>query len=287
MSGQSGGQDNPRGRTEAHLAAFFGRGEAFARQLIAENERLRQELADQHGEPPGDGSILPATVVEDLVARVSELENQLSGGAPLAVDPQSVREVEERCKTLERETKGLGETIERLEGENYHLATLYIIIQQFHAAKALGDVLQTITEVCLNFLGVGGFSLYMADEERQVVFPLIREGAPFDELEERPMADDGPIAAVAGLGRPWQGGDPVPHEFGVLMYLPLVSDERLVGVITLETYLPQKSGLSDDDFAVLAMLSEHGGIALEKVWIAAHATSARLTRRALESLLEA
>lgn len=298
MSGQSEGEGKPRERTEAKLAEFFGRGEVFARQLITENERLRQEIADYDGE--GNAPVIPAGVVEEMISRVADLERQLAEAeanaakkvddivvqpSQIGADPAIVRELEARCVALTEEVASLGEGMGSLEGENYHLATLYIILQQLHAATALGDVVQTLTEVCLNFIGVGGFSLYVIDEERQLAFPLVREGASIDELEERPLADDGPLAAIAGLGRPWQGGDPVPHEYGVLMYLPLVSGERLVGVITLEAYLPQKSALTDSDFAVLAMLSEHGGIALEKVWIKAHATEARLTRRAIEALL--
>ncbi|MCA9635372.1 MAG: GAF domain-containing protein [Myxococcales bacterium] len=285
MSGQSGGQDDPRERTEAHLAEFFGRGEAFARQLIAENERLRRELTAAASDD--EATVLPATVVEDLIARVSELEKEVAGGGRLTVDPGSVRELEDRCAGLREEATTLRGTVERLEHENYHLATLYIVVQQLLACCTLGDVIQTISEVCLNFVGVGGFSLLMVDEVRQVVFPLVREGASIDELEERPLADNGPIAAVAGLGRAWQGGDPVPHEFGVLMYLPLVSGDRMLAVLTLEAYLPQKSALSDDDFAVLAMLSENGGHALENVWVRTYANAAPMTRQAVERLLEA
>lgn len=286
MSGQS--DDQPRAKTEAHLAEFFGRGEAFARQLIAENERLRQELVglEQDGAP--SASVLPAGAVEELISRVSELESQKDRPAPESLgSPAEFNVLREHNVALSAEIEDLKSGAERLEGENYHLATLYIVLQQLHSAKALGDVVQTLTEVCLNFIGVGGFSLYIVDEERQLVFPLIREGASIDELEERPLADEGPLAAIAGLGRAWQGGDPIPHEFDVLMYLPLVSAERMVGVITLEAYLPQKSALSEDDLAVLAMLSEHGGIGLETVWMRAHAIPTPLTRRAIEALLEA
>ncbi|HFE45883.1 MAG TPA: GAF domain-containing protein [Nannocystis exedens] len=286
MSGQS--DDHPRTGTEAHLAEFFGRGEAFARQLIAENERLRQELASSKGNGSLATSVLSSGAVEELVARVSQLESQQGRRDPEpAVEPAELGDLRERNAALSAEIEELKSGAERLEGENYHLATLYIVLQQLHSARVLGDVVQTLTEVCLNFIGVGGFSLYIVDEERQLAFPLVREGASIDELEERPLADEGPLAAIANLGRAWQGGDPIPHEFDVLMYLPLCSGPRLVGVITLEAYLPQKSALTEDDYAVLAMLSEHGGIGLETVWIRAHATPTPLTRRAIEALLEA
>ncbi len=294
MSGQS--DDHPRAGTEAHLAEFFGRGEAFARQLIAENERLRQELAGREEDGSSPISVLSAGAVEELIARVSELESQQdrseleSAAKPAAKpeeEPAELHVLRERNAALSAEIEELKSGAELLEGENYHLATLYIVLQQLHSARVLGDVVQTLTEVCLNFIGVGGFSLYIVDEERQLAFPLIREGASIDELEERPLADEGPLAAIASLGRAWQGGDPIPHEFDVLMYLPLCSGDRLVGVITLEAYLPQKSALTEDDLAVLAMLSEHGGVGLETVWMRAHATPTPLTRRAIEALLEA
>lgn len=423
--GDSGEQEeraeDPRTRVEAHLTDFFGRGEAFARQLIAENERLRRELAgESDGEGDGEGEpVRPASVIEELLARVDALEHELAGARAAAaseattpaevdaaattsedgeakadeaattasavevelrarvaaleaeketqaaelsaahaavaaaqahvadaaaavaaepridpaahadlvaraaaleadkraleealdradaeaeeakiaaaaalaatpvVDPASITELEERCVTLAHDKRALEESSGRLEAENYHLATLTIAIQQLHAGRTLADVLQTITEVCLNFIGIGCFSVLMIDEPRQVAFPVLREGAHIEELEERSLADESPLAAIVGLGRPWQGGDPIPHEYGVLMFLPLTSRARLMGILCLESFLPQKSELSDDDYAVLAMLSEHAGLALENAWCRAHAPPTPLASAAVQALVSA
>lgn len=418
--GDSGEQEeraeDPRTRVEAHLTDFFGRGEAFARQLIAENERLRRELAgESDGEGDGEGEpVRPASVIEELLARVDALEHELAGARAAAaseattpaevdaaattsedgeakadeaattasavevelrarvaaleaeketqaaelsaahaavaaaqahadaaaaaepridpaahadlvaraealeadkraleeafaranaeaeeakiaaalaatpvVDPASITELEERCVTLAHDKRALEESSGRLEAENYHLATLTIAIQQLHAGRTLADVLQTITEVCLNFIGIGCFSVLMIDEPRQVAFPVLREGAHIEELEERSLADESPLAAIVGLGRPWQGGDPIPHEYGVLMFLPLTSRARLMGILCLESFLPQKSELSDDDYAVLAMLSEHAGLALENAWCRAHAPPTPLAAAAVQALVSA
>jgi hypothetical protein len=211
--------------------------------------------------------------------------------APEAVAPGSVATAPEssdaalaaaaaRVEALQRQIAGL-------EAENYHLASVYIGLQQLHATRSLGDLLQALCEILLNFLGVGGFTILAIDEVRWVAFPLVREGGHIEEIDERVLASDPPLAAVAGLGRPWQGGDPMPGEYGVLFFLPLHSGARLCGIIAVESLLAQKDGISDDDLAVLAMLSEHAGLAFENLWLRAHAAQAPLSRHAIEELVGA
>jgi hypothetical protein len=215
-------------------------------------------------------------------------------GAPEAVAPEAVAPetmapessaaalaaAAARVEALQRQIAGL-------EAENYHLASVYIGLQQLHATRSLGDLLQALCEILLNFLGVGGFTILAIDEVRWVAFPLVREGGHIEEIDERVLASDPPLAAVAGLGRPWQGGDPMPGEYGVLFFLPLHSGARLCGIIAVESLLAQKDGISDDDLAVLAMLSEHAGLAFENLWLRAHAAQAPLSRHAIEELVGA
>ena len=68
------------------------------------------------------------------------------------------------------------------------------------------------------------------------------------------------------------------------MYLPLSSGTRLVAVIRIENFLPQKGSFTDNDFALLELISEQSGIAIETAWIRAHAKVVPLARRALEEL---
>lgn len=79
----------------------------------------------------------------------------------------------------------------------------------------------------------------------------------------------------------------MPGEYGVLFFLPLHSGARLCGIIAVESLLAQKDGISDDDLAVLAMLSEHAGLAFENLWLRAHAAQAPLSRHAIEELVGA
>lgn len=282
MRVQDSGQGEPGPRSDASLQEFFGRGEAFVRQLIAENARLRSEL--HAARPPGDDLSEPAPAslfesLEPLVARIVELEHEREA-APTSPESGAPN-------ASGGDTAALIRRIEHLEHESYHLASMYVAGLQFHSARALTEVLQTITEVLLNFVGVGAFTLFALDEERRVLFPLSREGGEVEACGEVAIQDGGPLAAMVQRARPWTRGDPAYADEAAIMYLPLVSNRRLVAVLRLESFLAQKPGFEDNDYSLLSMISEHAGIAIETAWIRAHARAAPLQRQAVEQLVGA
>lgn len=268
MRAQDPGQGELQDKTSASLHEFFGRGEAFVRQLIAENERLRVELNDAHPDRAELPETTPASVVEGLLTRIVELEK-------------------ERGPASSGEEARLRERIMQLEDENYHLASMYVAGLQFHASRTIGDVLQTTTEILLNFIGIGAFTLFVVDEERRVLFPIAREGGDVVEVDEVAIDESGPTAQMIQRARPWTRGDPAYAAEGVIMYLPLVSGRRLVAVLRLEAFLAQKPGFEDNDYSLLSMISEHAGIAIETAWLRAHAKVVPLQRQAVEHLLGA
>ncbi len=267
----TGGASNLKNKTERFLHEFFGKGEVFVRQLIQENERLRRELNSQDPASPNNPEIAPASVVEHLIVRVNELEQDLktrgddSSGYPL-----------------------LNSRIEELETENYHLAAMYVACLQFHAGTSMADVLRTATEILLNFIGVGRFTIFMVDEERTALFPVVREGGDVEEVGELPLS--GPEARLSPLfrdPRPWSRGDNAYTDERSILYLPMVNGERLMAIIRIESFLAQKSGFVDNDYSLLAMISEHAGIALDSAWHRAHSRDVPLTRLTVEQLVGA
>ncbi|MGB1016186.1 MAG: GAF domain-containing protein [Nannocystaceae bacterium] len=259
------GQKNLKNKTEAFLQEFFGSGEIFVRQLILENERLRRGLnaAVPGGEVP---EIAPATVVEHLMQRVAELETEIKGRGEEAGYPL------------------LNARIEELENENYHLAAMYVACLQFHANKDPSEVLRTATEILLNFVGLGEFTVFLVDEERKVLFPVVREGGEVEEVEELPLAGS-PLEKMLLRPKPWSRGKSAYTDKQAMMYLPLVSGERLLSVIRLEGFLTQKSSFESNDYSLLAMISEHAGIALDSAWARVFSNAPPLTRSAVEEHL--
>ncbi|WAS98623.1 GAF domain-containing protein [Nannocystis punicea] len=275
MRAQDAGQGDLHDKTRAALHEFFGRGEAFVRQLIAENERLRSELNEAQPDRPARPELTPGSVMEGLLGRIVELEKARGAAADAGIPAPP------------GELARLRERLVQLEDENYHLASMYVAGLQFHASRTIGDVLQTTTEILLNFIGVGAFTLYLVDEERRVLFPIAREGGEMNELVEIEMDEASPAAQMVQRGRPWTRGDPAYASDDVIMYLPLVSGRRLVAVLRLEAFLAQKPGFEDNDYSLLSMISEHAGIAIESAWIRAHAKAVALQRQAVEHLLGA
>lgn len=287
---QDSGQGDLRPRSDASLQEFFGRGEVFVRQLIAENERLRGELHGQRDDLPEP---TPASLIESLMARVAELERDVAHAreapasgeaAPDHVDHHADHHPGRDEPDAE---PGLARRVEQLEHENYHLASMYVAGLQFHSARTLPEVLQTITEILLNFVGIGAFTLFVLDEERQMLFALAREGGDIEACGEVAVSEGGAIAAMIQRARPWTRGDPAYADDSAIMYLPLVSNRRLVAVLRLESFLAQKPGFDDNDFSLLSMISEHAGIAIETAWIRAHAKAVALQRQAVEHLVGA
>lgn len=249
------------------LQEFLTQGEALVRDLIQENERLKGQ-AD--GESPAVRSV--DVVVERLVRQIADLEHEC-------------HEIRTLAGSMREQSGGYQNRLDDLEREHYHLAAMYVAGNQFHAAATIDEVLRTTTEILLNFVGVGGFTLYAIDEEQQRAFPAVREGAELAECSELSLSDDSVLAALASPRGPWRNGGAMAASGGVLMHLPLVAGTRLVGVIRIESFLPQKNEFVDTDFSLLELISEHAGIGIETAWIRAHARDVPMQRQALESLV--
>jgi hypothetical protein len=254
------------------LREFFTKGEELVRDLIAENERLRTALA-QKGIPTSQDPT--AVAVERLMRQVEALEAECN-------------EIKRIAGSVERESGGYRDRLDALEREHYQLAAMYVAGNQFHAATTVDEVLRTCTEVLLNFVGIGRFTVFGVDEERQVLVPLLREGGAVSEVDELPLQPAAaPIAEALAAGGPWRSGRALGAASGVLAHLPLASGTRLVGLVRLERFLPQKTAFVDTDWAMLELVSEHAGIGIESAWIRAHAREVPLRRSDLEQLVSA
>lgn len=269
VSGEDSNAPSLQARTQDFLNEFFAQGQELVRDLIAENERLRAalEAAGRSGasEPTTDVIVRLMTQIEELEAECAEIR-RLAG-------------------SVQRESGDYRTRLDSLEKEHYNLAAMYVAGNQFNTAGTVDEVLRTITEILLNFVGVGRFTVFAMDEERQVLFPLIREGADLADCDEFAVPSEGPVAATLQASGPWRVGRPLGETDGALMHLPLVSGTRLVGFARLEQFLPQKQTFAESDFGLLELISEHSGVGIETAWIRAHAKDMPLGRVALEKLV--
>ncbi|HWB81262.1 MAG TPA: hypothetical protein VG755_40145, partial [Nannocystaceae bacterium] len=155
-------------RTEAFLREFFAKGEELVRELIEENDRLRLALAAAGR----SDAVSASTTIERLSRQIAALEAECADLRRLAAGVRTEDNI------------GFRDRLDDLEREHYRLASMYVAGSQFHRAATVEDVLRTLTEILLNFVGVGRFTVFVVDEERQSLFPLLREGGPVGEVEE-------------------------------------------------------------------------------------------------------
>ncbi len=278
MSDQDG-QESLKRKTEGFLREFFQKGESLVRELIIENDRLRKQLVGRPATSP-DGAAPSGSsgeggdpTVEELMQRVDSLERECD-------------EIRRLAGHVEEQSGDYRDRLDMLEREHYNLACMYVAGEQFQTATTFDEVLRTVTEILLNFVGIGAFTLHAIDEERQVAFPVVREGGDPRERAELPLGE-GFMAELGAHGRPWKAGDPTFSDGSTLCNLPLVSGTRLVGVARLESFLTQKTEFSDDDYSLLALISGRAGTGLETAWIRAHAKEVPLQREAVEHLVGA
>lgn len=266
MSEDDSGLPSLRDQTQRFLQEFFTKGEELVRDLIHENERLRTAAG---GEPEP----LPSTsaMIERLVRQVEGLDRECGEIRKLAGSVQKAM--------------GFHPRLDELEREHYHLAATVVAANQFHTSSTIDDVLRTIAEILLNFVGVGRFVVFAVDEEAQQAFAVMREGGRPSECSDLPLSGEDALPNVASPSGPWRVGDPLNATEGVLMHLPLVAGTRLVGVARIESFLPQKDEFVDTDFGLLELISEHAGIGIETAWIRAHARECPMRRSVVEGLV--
>lgn len=273
--------DDPRQslqrKTDEFLREFFEKGEMLVKELITENDRLRAQLDTPHDEQAEAKPVTRDNMVDLLMLRISALERECD-------------EIRKIAGNVEEESGGYRSRLDSLESEHYHMASMFVAGSQFHSATSFEEVLRTITEILLNFVGAGMFTVFVVDEERKILFPVAREGGEVEAVDEIALTgeDAGPAqAAVVALGRPWKGGDPVFQIGDELINLPLVSGTRLVGVARIESFLEQKHGFAENDHQLLGLISDHAGIGIENAWIRAHTKDVPLQRKAIENLVGA
>ncbi len=266
VSGDDGSGSSLEARTQAFLSEFFDRGQELVRDLIEENEALRSRLVAVESDHDPTGAL-----VHRLRKQVAELEAEC----------ERVRAV---AGNVAQESGGYRERLEELEVAHYHLAARQVSAEQLRQSTTLDEVVRSTTEILLNLVGVGRFTVFAIDPERGL-FSLRAEGHGDDAAADISLDEDHPAAHAASASRPWSAGHETPRTLDPMLALPLLSGERAVGVVWLERFLPQKKEFTDDDFGLLELISTESGAALDAAWLRAHARQVPFSRAEVEALL--
>jgi nitrate/nitrite-specific signal transduction histidine kinase len=262
MSGGDG--DDLIAKQKEFLDAFFKKGAELTEELLRENEKLRfrvVQLEEQLAVSPARGTPTPPTLKE-LAERIHHLEEERE-------------QLLHRFSTVEKESQQYEARAHEIEHENNNLASLYVASYQLHSSLELREVLQTVLEILINFVGAKTFGVFFADDDSKTIKAVASEGVELAELAPVPFGAGVIGAAVAAgearLERKIARGVPGKDEPAVCV--PLRLSGRVVGAIAVWDFLGQKAELEHVDFEIFNLLGAHAANALEAARLAGGAGS--------------
>ena len=230
---------------------LFKRGADFTRELLVENERLRSSLARLEDEQSA-----AARSPEEWDKYRHELTSRLQD---LEAEYETVRV---RLHQVEEENQQFAERYLEIEEENNNLANLYVASYQLHSTLDLDEVVKIIVEIVINLVGAEVFAVYLLDGNSGELGVAAFEGADLDEF---PSCAEG----KGVLGKALESSEPtcwdptqVQNLEQPIVCIPLVVQNRPIGLISIFGLLQQKNGFSALDHELFTVLGGHAATAL-------------------------
>jgi nitrate/nitrite-specific signal transduction histidine kinase len=253
--------DDPTKKGQEFFQMFL-KAKEFTEELMRENERLRFKVANlQSGGTPAPSGA-PDDRVRELTGRIQELEARLA-------------ELEARYRKVEEENKEFADRYIEIEEQNNNLANLYVASYQLHSTLDYREVLRIVQEIVINLIGAEAFHILMVSEKTGQLDVESSEG------QSAPVASvavgDGLIGQAAKSGENYFASqvahrEPTPFDKPVAV-IPLKIKDSVIGVISINKLLVQKTQFTTMDYELFTLLAGHAATAIFSAKL--YSTSAR------------
>ncbi|EYF01565.1 GAF domain-containing protein [Chondromyces apiculatus] len=244
--------DDLKKERDAFIQQFFRKGAQLTEELLRENERLRDKIAELEAENSKLRAHLASdSAIRDLLRKIEELEQEKRD-----LVTQSVRMVAASDRFNTRYADA--------EGELANLANLYVALSQLHSARSVRHVLRSLKELLAQFVGAGAFAVYFVSDEGNDLVAIASEGAPVADIERIPVTE-GVIGDSFAKGEIYlkEGGDVSKGSVSdPAAVIPLGFDGRTIGAIAIFGTLPQKTEFVNVDTELFKLLGEQAAPAL-------------------------
>jgi nitrate/nitrite-specific signal transduction histidine kinase len=227
---------------------MFSKAKDFTEELLKENERLRFKVArlETGGAPAGSDDR-----VRELVGKVRELEERLA-------------ETETRYRKVEEENKEFADRYIEIEEQNNNLANLYVASYQLHSTLDYKEVVRIVQEIVINLIGAEAFHLFMVSEKTGLLELESSEGQT-SPVASLPLGE-GLIGKAAQTGESHFASavahrEPTPFEQPIAV-IPLKIKDSVIGVISINKLLVQKTAFTAMDHELFTLLAGHAATAV-------------------------
>ena len=254
--------DDPAKKGQEFFQMFI-KAKEFTEELMRENERLRYKVANLQSSP---GSAAPAGLPDDhvreLTGRIHELESRLA-------------ELEARYRKVEEENKEFADRYIEIEEQNNNLANLYVASYQLHSTLDYREVIRIVQEIVINLIWAEAFHIFVVSDKTGQLELETSEGAtaPVTTIG----IGEGPIGMAAKTGENFFATQ-VAHKEATpfdqpTAVIPLKIKDSVVGVISINKLLVQKTEFTATDFELFTLLAGHAATAIFSAKL--YSTSAR------------
>jgi hypothetical protein len=250
--------DDPTKKSQEFFGMFM-KAKEFTEELLKENERLRFKIASLESATGGGVS---AGSEERFTKRIRELEERLA-------------EIEARYKKVEEENKEFADRYIEIEEQNNNLANLYVASYQLHSTLDYKEVIRIVQEIVINLIGAEAFHLLMVSEKTGQLELETSEGqaAPVTAIG----LGEGLIGQAAKTGENYFADrvafrEPTPFDAPIAV-IPLKIKDSVIGVISINKLLVQKTAFTTMDYELFTLLAGHAATAVFSAKL--YSTSAR------------
>ncbi|HLV66179.1 MAG TPA: GAF domain-containing protein [Polyangiaceae bacterium] len=230
----------------------FGRGASLARQFLHDYEALEQRLRALESENAELRAKVEADhAVRDLLRKIETLEAEKA-------------ELLSRFNRAEEISSSVTARMQDVELEFANLANLFVASTQLNSSLSPRAVTRRIKEILAQLVGAERYAMYLLNPEGTELVPIASEGVPGGEL--LPVRVGGTrLGAVVESGSAAIDEEADPSQ-GTLerpaAIIPLMLDERTVGVVAIFATLAQKGRFHTVDFELFRLLGRHAAAAL-------------------------
>jgi putative methionine-R-sulfoxide reductase with GAF domain len=254
--------DDPVQQKSQEFFGVFLKAKEFTEELLKENERLRFKIASM----ASHSGELPALTGDDqvrgLTERIRELEDRL-------------QDVEIRYRQVEEENKEFADRYIEIEEQNNNLANLYVASYQLHSTLDYREVIRIVQEIVINLIGAEAFHIFVISDKTGQLELETSEGAAAP-ITSIPIGE-GPIGMAAKTGENFFATEVAHREATPFdqptAVIPLKIKDSVIGVISINKLLVQKTAFTDTDYELFTLLAGHAATAIFSAKL--YSTSAR------------
>jgi len=228
---------------------IFSKAKEFTEELLKENERLRFKIAslESGGATAGGGD----ERIKELLVKIRQLEERLA-------------EIEARYRKVEEENKEFADRYIEIEEQNNNLANLYVASYQLHSTLDYAEVVRIVQEIVINLIGAEAFHVFMISEKTGQLELESSEGQ--QAATHSIKIGEGLIGKAAQTGENYFS-EQVAHREATpfdqpIAVIPLKIKETVIGVISLNKLLVQKTAFTTMDYELFTLLAGHAATAV-------------------------